>query len=228
MDIEILVIDDEESIRKFANELLTRVGYKVTVAENAESAIELIQKNNYQLILTDKNLPGTDHANEGGMDILKFTKNNFPHIQVIMMTGYATIETAIESLKLGAFDYLLKPLRSDEITTKIKRAIEFQQFINPEAIIDIYKNIYQDIVHLVEENIWEGKEEKLDSIFNSCIRNLDQLFATLRSWEGLIVDQRDALGRINALAERLKEITPEESDIYFLVDKICRKAQQRI
>ncbi|MDY6971991.1 MAG: FAD-dependent oxidoreductase [Thermodesulfobacteriota bacterium] len=100
----ILVVDDELIVRDSLKELLEDEGFTVDGAESGHEALIKLEKSEYQLMLTDIKMPGMD-----GVEVLKKAKDNFPDLTVVMMTAYATVETAVEAMKIGALDYLVKP-----------------------------------------------------------------------------------------------------------------------
>ena len=119
MSYSILVVDDEEDIRDFFNVLLTRDGHKVDMVENGRDGIEKVKNGTYQIVITDIRMPLCD-----GMTLLAKVKELDPFIEVIVMTGYATIETAIQAMKGGAYDFILKPLSMSQIQSAISKCIE--------------------------------------------------------------------------------------------------------
>lgn len=114
----ILVIDDDVSFCMLLNTFLTRKGYAVSTAYSIEEAKQLFDEIKFNLILTDVRLPDGD-----GVEILKYVKDENPAIQVILMTGYTDIKTAVSAMKLGAFDYVAKPINSDQILDTIQQAL---------------------------------------------------------------------------------------------------------
>ena len=115
----VLVVDDEKNILKVVSLTLRGGGYDVDTARSAEEAIEKFNHNSYSLVITDLKLPG-----KSGLDLLDYIKSRGTGIPVIMITAFGTIETAIEAMKKGAFNYLTKPVNPDELLTVMKEAIE--------------------------------------------------------------------------------------------------------
>jgi diguanylate cyclase (GGDEF)-like protein len=116
----ILVVDDEESLRSMLSEVLTDDGYEVTSAENGEQALEIFRKSPFPVVITDILMPGVN-----GIDLLQEIKKSFPDTQVIIMTSHASLETAINALRSGAYDYLVKPFEDLElISAVVNRAVE--------------------------------------------------------------------------------------------------------
>ena len=122
MKPKILVVDDDLSLRKMLEAVLTDDGYDVKEADDGHSAIEAVEDQFYDLILMDIRM-----ARMGGIEALKQIKKLSPGIPVILMTAYASVETAREALKSGAFDYLTKPLDIDELKLIVHRALRHHQ-----------------------------------------------------------------------------------------------------
>ena len=115
----ILVVDDKEWERKFLKEFLEESGYKVDEAGNGEEAIEKIKNNTYDLVITDLRM-----GEQSGFDVLKTAKTQSYRPEVIVITAYGTIESAVNAIKLDAFDYLTKPLDSKRVLITIGQALE--------------------------------------------------------------------------------------------------------
>lgn len=117
----ILIIDDEEFIRENLRRILGKEGYETKLASCGREGVNIISSHEVDVVLLDINLPDIN-----GMDVLKKIKNIAPHTMVIVITGYATVDSAVEALKLGAYDYIKKPFKADAIKLIIKLAIETQ------------------------------------------------------------------------------------------------------
>ncbi|PLX43250.1 MAG: Fis family transcriptional regulator [Deltaproteobacteria bacterium] len=115
----ILVVDDEESMCEFLGILLEGEGYEVTTCGNVAAAFERIDSDIYDVLITDLNLPDGN-----GMEIVERVKNKHPDTQVIVITAFATPETAVEAMKLGAYDYITKPFQVEQIRITIRKALE--------------------------------------------------------------------------------------------------------
>ncbi len=104
----ILVVDDDPSLRRVLEYNLARKGFRVTSAMNAEEALERFQREPFEVVITDILMPGIN-----GIDLLNKIKAGSPETAVIVITAHGTIQTAIEAMKLGAFDYLTKPFADE-------------------------------------------------------------------------------------------------------------------
>ena len=117
MKTRILIVDDEQEFVQALSERLVIRDYDVTATYNGKEAIEEIKAYNYDVVILDVRMPGVD-----GIDVLKEIKHYKPLTEIIMLTGHATVETAIEGMKLGAYDYLIKPCETEDLITKINGA----------------------------------------------------------------------------------------------------------
>lgn len=118
----VLVVDDEGAIRYSISKTLQRIGYQVTAVESGEKALEVMADQNFDVVLTDIRMPGLT-----GVELLGKIKEQAPDAIVILMTGYASLGTAVESLRLGAHDYLIKPSSSQDIRASVARGLERAQ-----------------------------------------------------------------------------------------------------
>ncbi|MDZ4164752.1 MAG: sigma-54 dependent transcriptional regulator [Smithellaceae bacterium] len=115
----LLIVDDEETLCESLGRVLSREGYEVRTAESVESAIQALDEGYYDLILTDIILPGVT-----GIEFLKRIKERSPEQSVVVMTAFASLETAIDALRNGAYDYIVKPLMHEEIKLVVKNALK--------------------------------------------------------------------------------------------------------
>lgn len=128
MSHKILVIDDDVPFCEMLKAFLTKKGYVVSNAFKAIEAEQIIVKECFDIVLTDVRLPDSD-----GIELLKFIKKHCPAAHVILMTGYTEIKTAVNAMKLGAFDYVAKPINPDEISLTIKQALEKKSAVTVDA-----------------------------------------------------------------------------------------------
>jgi two-component system response regulator PilR (NtrC family) len=140
MKPSILVVDDERSMRDFLRIALQRTGNEVTVAESAAAAHQAVGKQEFDVVITDLKMQGGT-----GLDVLDAVKKRQPHTQVIVVTAFATPETAIAAMKLGAYDYLTKPFKVDEINVVVERALEKRKLLNDNLEL---RERLQDRFHL--------------------------------------------------------------------------------
>ncbi|MCD4742666.1 MAG: response regulator, partial [Desulfobacteraceae bacterium] len=118
---KILIVDDELVIRESLSGWLERDGYLITTASSGEKAIEILKKKNFNILLVDIKMDGIS-----GMDVLKHVKTHYPDIEVIMITAFGSIPSAVQAMRLEAFDYLLKPFDPEELGLLIEKVIDHQ------------------------------------------------------------------------------------------------------
>lgn len=122
--IQALVVDDEKNITDLLKLQLEEVGFSVDVANDGAAGINKIQGKRYDVILLDLKMPRIN-----GIEVLKFAKENQPDSQVLILTGYGDIKTAVDTIKMGAFDFITKPYNFDELLVSIKNALEMRRLI---------------------------------------------------------------------------------------------------
>ena len=117
-----MLVDDEERYLQTTQKLIEKKGYEVQTAQSGEEALEKLKLQNIHVVILDVKMPGMD-----GNETLKAIKTLYPLVEVIMLTGHATVDSAIDGLKSGACDYLMKPADIDEILEKAMAAFEKRQ-----------------------------------------------------------------------------------------------------
>jgi len=125
---KILLVDDEPSIVSVLSTVLKAEGYDVTAAVGGDKGIEVLDNDTFDLMLSDIRMNPVN-----GMDLLRIAHERYPHMAVIMLTAYGSVETAIEALKLGAFDYVTKPFKVDELLITVQRALEYNTALSENA-----------------------------------------------------------------------------------------------
>jgi response regulator RpfG family c-di-GMP phosphodiesterase len=117
--IRIMLVDDDDSVRDVVSEILVRRGWSVEQFSSAETAIVSLKGNNYDLIMADINMPGLS-----GMDLLQIAKQTSPEVPFIMITGYPSLDLAVEAMKSGATDFIAKPFKAEEIEIAVRKAVQ--------------------------------------------------------------------------------------------------------
>ena len=130
MKQKVLIVDDEVSILQSMSGILEDEGYGVILAESGEEALEKIRKDMPDLILLDIWMPGVN-----GMDVLDEIKKLYPLVPVIIISGHGTIETAVKATRMGAFDFIEKPLSIERILVSIQNAIEYSRLEEENRIL---------------------------------------------------------------------------------------------
>ncbi|MFC1568590.1 sigma-54-dependent transcriptional regulator [bacterium] len=127
---KLLVVDDEEVIRDLLRETFLRKGYSVTTASHGKEALSKINKDKFELVVTDIRLPDIS-----GMKILSESKKKYPDMGVIMITAYGSIKNAVKAMKQGAFDYITKPFNLDEMELVVAKFFDYQSLIDENAYL---------------------------------------------------------------------------------------------
>jgi two-component system response regulator PilR (NtrC family) len=164
---KILIIDDEQSMRDFLTIMLKREGYDVVTAENGGNALKAVQTEIFDLVISDVKMSGLN-----GIDVLRAVKEISPETVVIMITAYATAETAVEAMKLGAYDYITKPFKVDEIKLVIQKALE-KGHLRKENIL-----LRREIESRAGFANFIGKSESMQKVF-SLIRQVADTRSTV-------------------------------------------------
>ena len=142
----VLVVDDEPANRYSVGKTLQRVGYVVTEASSGEQALDQLAEHKFDVVLTDIRMDGID-----GVELLRRIKEATPDIIVILMTGYASLDTAVEALRLGAHDYLIKPSSSQDIRASVAKGVERAQNLRRRrSLLDALK---QDVFELSRSDV---------------------------------------------------------------------------
>src|SRR5512143_927184 len=118
----ILVVDDEEVMRDVLETLLTQAGYRVTLAEDGVEGLALARRQTFDAVILDVMLPEM-----GGLDVLEELKRSDPELVVVMITAYASLETAIAAIKKGAYDYVTKPFKHEELLHILANALDHRR-----------------------------------------------------------------------------------------------------
>src|SRR3972149_4909420 len=137
MGCNILLVEDEEYIRENLSEILHMNGHSVSTAPNGEAGLDLAKRSDFDIVLTDLKLPGMN-----GIEVIRSVKSISPDTACIILTGYASVETAVEAMRVGAFTYLKKPFSKDELLITIEKAIEVHSLKQENAKLkdEIKKN----------------------------------------------------------------------------------------
>ena len=115
--VKVLLVDDEKDFVEMLSLRLKEVGEKVSLAYNGKECLETLESNDIDVVILDIKMPGMD-----GIETLTEVKKRFPLVEVIMLTGHGSTDTAVEGMKLGAFDYLLKPADFEDLSAKLEGA----------------------------------------------------------------------------------------------------------
>ncbi|MBI4409291.1 MAG: sigma-54-dependent Fis family transcriptional regulator [Gemmatimonadetes bacterium] len=151
----ILVVDDEPHIGESIKDALERVGYAVDVSLDAEAALARLDRDSFDLVLCDIKLPGMD-----GYELLRRVKEFYPELDVVMITGYASIESAVASVKEGAADYLSKPFTPEQVRHAVVHALERRHLVQENLVLR------GELRHLLGDQVVVGQSESMQQLFD--------------------------------------------------------------
>jgi len=169
--INILIVDDEKTVADILKDCISDNERSITVCYDGLEGIEHIQNNFYDLIIVDLVMPKV-----GGLDVLKYAKKANPDVLVIIITGYASLETAIMAVKEGAYDYIRKPCKLEEMRIAVDNAIDkIKLFRENRGLLKEIKDAYHELMLLKKE---KNEDKKISSInfFSSNMPSLHYLY----------------------------------------------------
>jgi DNA-binding NtrC family response regulator len=133
--MKLMLVDDEERYLQTTAKLIEKKGYEVFTARSGEEALQKLKAQDVHVVILDMKMPGMD-----GNETLKAAKTLYPLVEIILLTGHATVDSAIDGLKNGAFDYLMKPADIDQILEKALDAFEKRQRVEEKIRVAQIKN----------------------------------------------------------------------------------------
>lgn len=151
----ILIVDDEKSVRESLEKVLSKAGYVTRTASSGNEALKILGKRNTDLILSDLKMPDGD-----GFELLRAVKKHHPDVEVILLTGYGTIEKAVEAMKEGAYDFITKPVKKAVILSTVERAIERQNLTQENRYLKAQLGKGHDYAEII------GKSQALKDVLN--------------------------------------------------------------
>lgn len=190
---KILVIEDDEVLRQLLMDVLTDQNYTVEATETGEEGLAAMEQDLFDVILLDINLPGID-----GMDVLRLVPARQPDSQVVMMTAFGVVDTAVEAMKQGAFDYINKPFSTDELVLTIRRALEEQ-------------DLRREVARLRQEARGVGKDIQIVGTSPAINRVIDLIARVAPSRATVLVTGETGTGKelvaraIHAASDRAKQ-----------------------
>jgi len=202
----ILIVDDEPTILNLLNKILTGQDYDTTPASNGEKALQLLQTETFDLMISDINMTPIN-----GMELLGKASESYPDMGVIMLTAYGTVGTAVEAMKQGAFDYITKPFKLDELVLTVQRALEYNNAITEN------KTLKAQIVHL----------EKLEGIIAESpgMRNVcDMIERVAPTNTTVLVHGESGTGK-ELVARALHRYSPRKDETFMAVNCAALPAQ---
>jgi DNA-binding response OmpR family regulator len=185
--IKILIIDDEKDVADILNDFLSDKERSIDVCYDGLAGIERIQKNFYDLIIVDLVMPKV-----GGLEILRYSKKTNPHVLVIIITGHASLETAVLAIKEGAYDYIRKPCKLEEIRIVVENAIDkIKLYRENRELIKKLQDAYNELMVYKQERDDDKKNQSIN-FFSSNTSGLHYLYNN-SSFSNNYIDKLQAL-----------------------------------
>jgi two-component system, cell cycle response regulator len=206
---KILIVDDDQFYQAFCSEVLSEEGYLVRATFTGEEALARLKEEDYDIMLTDLFMPGLD-----GQEVLDKAKQIKPSLDVVIMTGYASVESAVRCLKAGATDYLTKPLNPEELKITVKRAIELRHLFDENAelkgLLTLYESCQRISSCLELDKLYGLALDALQIGIKgdaglSVFRRSPDSALELKAWRGMEEDEARQLFELLAVRE-LKQI----------------------
>jgi len=211
----VLVVDDEKFIRDILADFLTMEGYLVRTAENGRHAVNELSKAPFDLVLTDLKMPQM-----GGLELLKHVSELQPEALTVIMTGFGTVETAIDSMKHGAYDYILKPFKVEEIVHVVQRGLEKQRLAAENMRLREALSLYK-----VSEAITASLslEEVVGTIVDNALYEVkaDAVYVWLDDGEGRYFERESQVSDWEKLAASNPDLDCSEKRAGTLDPEIC-------
>lgn len=202
--MDILLIDDEKSIRETLAAFLTDLGHDVRTAFTGEDGLWALDERPADLVLTDVKMPGIS-----GLEVLQRVRESWPGSEVVLITGYAAVEDAVEALRRGAYDFLLKPVRLAHLEAVVRRCDERIRFARDNREL---RAVVERLQELSE------RKEKFIALANHELRTPTTVAAGLASLlasrsELLAPETRDLVRRVDAALRRMREVVEDLGDL---------------
>lgn len=160
MNKSILIVEDEKDVRDTMIDLLSEAGFDVEGAKDGEEAIEKVRETSFNIVITDLKMPRGD-----GLNVLEQVKNIDKQTIVIICTGFATVDTAVKAMKLGAFEYITKPIKIEELKLVIERALDYQRLQTENIFLQRQLKTKYKFKHLIgDSTLMQGVFELIEKI----------------------------------------------------------------
>lgn len=220
---DILVVDDDRVVLEYIKEHLADEGYTISTSDTGVKAVKCLKERVYNLLLVDKNLPDIN-----GLAIIKMCRDVSPDTEAILMTAHASLDSAIEAIELGAYDYVLKPFEPDALKEKVRRAMDHQRVkYENKVLVEFLKKANEELEaakRLLEEQVRKRTEDlstanedlkKLvkikEDIFSTVVQELKSLKKRLKTYSGqdgalLSESLRREEDKISQFIEEIREL----------------------
>jgi DNA-binding NtrC family response regulator len=180
-DFNILVVDDNRELREILEEYLRGEGDNVEGADNGKEALEKSRGNHYDLIITDLNMPEL-----AGMELIKIVQQENEITEFVIITGYASMDSAVEAIKIGAFDYIVKPFRMEELKVVVKNVREKVRLkkLNTQ-LFDTLKSFYGEIERYRKNSEGDTVHKEEEGVMFPSISDTEKIVKEIKNFEKL-------------------------------------------
>ncbi len=210
--VKILIVDDDEVYRDVLKDAIGEADTELSVAASGEEALELLEASPFDILITDLNMPGID-----GLTLLKKARQLYPDILTLIITGYGSLESAVEAIRCGAYDYIQKPFRIDEVSVSTRNAIEKVRILRErQALLEELEKAYLRLQQLEGEAHTQGRDAPSAEETPWGPDKTDPKARRRMVWvpgRALPLDvpagPREAMGQVLTDLERLKELRRE-------------------
>ena len=170
-NIRMMIVDDDRDLRMILDDYFEQRGFNVVSLRSGADAVEVLSsgREQFDIVLTDLVMPGVD-----GMDVLRAAREHNPLVHVVVMTGYSSLKTAIESIRCGAFDYLAKPFELMEIEIVVNRILEHQRLAAENQRLNRRLSLLSEQTRSVDSRL-----DAIETLLSSLVANLDKRDKTL-------------------------------------------------
>ena len=162
-EFDVLLVDDDEGILNVFSRRLKSLGYTLQVVGSGQEALDMLKVHRFKVVLTDLMMPGVD-----GMDVLLFVRNHMPQTDVVMMTGYATVDNAVSAMKMGAVDYLQKPVNLEELQIKLHKLMLLKSLTYStdelQAAMDVTERAASETIKNLEDMVVRLQNMSMEAI----------------------------------------------------------------
>lgn len=210
--VKILIVDDDEVYRDVLKDAIVQENTELSLAASGEEALELLESSPFDILITDLNMPGID-----GLTLLKRARQLYPDILTLIITGYGSLESAVEAIRSGAYDYIQKPFRIDEVAVSTRNAVDRVRILRErQALLDELEKAYLRLQQLEAEVRKQGcREESAEeaplvgeaTYFKSRSRMVWVPGRVLPL--DVLEDPKDTMAQVLTDLERLKELRRE-------------------
>ena len=206
----ILVVDDEQVIREILADFLSMEGFIVRTAADGSDALVELSRSRYDLVLSDLKMPKM-----GGLELLEAIQKHTPHVVTVIMTGFGTVETAIDAMKRGAYDYILKPFKVEEVVHTIRRGLEKQKLRAENLRLKEALSLYK-VSEAIASSL--SLDQVLGTVHQAALAEVEADHVTILLQDGrggFYQRMNDVTGGMGFELHELPELDPERLLVYF-------------